>query len=66
MKTKKQTISMSIAGDLDGMTVGSLKEFLSDLPDDAKIIGKTEYTPSFGGGSASESEYFVIEWEQNA
>lgn len=63
MKTIQKSISMSIAGDLDGMTVGSLKELLSDLPDDAKIIGKTEYTPSFGGGSASESEYFVIEWE---
>lgn len=55
----------SLMGDLDGMSVSSLRELINDYPDDAIIDVRTEPFYPFGGGSSREEEYFVFMWKDD-
>lgn len=61
---RRESGMYSLYGDLDGMSVASLRELISDLPDDAVIDVREEYVRGFGGGGGHESEYFVFVWEE--
>jgi hypothetical protein len=63
--TRRESTSYSLYGDLEGMSVASLRELISDLPDDAVIDVREESVRGFGDGDGHESEYFVFVWDED-
>lgn len=60
----KESMGITLYGDLDGITVGSLKKMLDDYPDHARIDVRSERIPQVGGWSNREREFFVIVWDE--
>ncbi len=58
--TRKESKEFSAYGDLDGMTVAEIREWLDQFPDDAFVDVRSEYNPVIGGGF--DREFFVFVW----
>lgn len=59
---RKESKEFSLFGDLDGMTVAEIREWLDQFSDDARLDARTEYEPVIGGNF--DREFFVFIWEE--
>lgn len=63
--SKKESMRYSLMGDLDGISVSSLKEILKDYPDNSIIEVREESVYTFGDSVNPPQEYFVFVWEDD-
>ena len=56
---RKESKEFSLFGDLDGMTVAEIREWLDQFSDDARLDARTEYE-----GVIVDREFFVFIWEE--
>lgn len=62
---KKESREFTLYGDLDGMTVGDLRNLLEDYPEDARIDARSEKVYGYGGWTDNDREFFVIMWNED-
>ena len=62
MKQHK-SMTYTLCGDLDGMSVKKLRELLDDYPDDAVLESVVEYEYRFGGYEPV-TDRFVFKWKE--
>lgn len=59
---KKESREFTLYGDLDGMTVGDLRNLLEDYHEDARIDARSE--TDYGWRNGGQREFFVIMWNE--
>ena len=64
MTERQESVSYTLFGDLDGMTVADLRRMLDDYPEDARIDVRSEKVYGYGGWSDNDQEFFVFVWEE--
>lgn len=62
--SRKESGEFSLWSDLDGMTVGDLRDRLSEYPSDARIDVRSEKVYGIGGWTNQDREFFVIVWDE--
>lgn len=55
---RKESREFTLFGDLDGMTVAEIREWLDQFSDDARLDARTEYEGVIGGNL--DREFFVF------
>jgi hypothetical protein len=63
MTKLRTSVKYTLYGDLDGMSVATLRRLLDDYPDDAVIDVRSETVYS-GIGTSDERDFFVFRWEE--
>ena len=64
MKKKVESVTYTLYGDLEGMTVANLREMLDGYPDDARIDVRSEPEYGYGGWTDNFRDYFVFVWNE--
>ena len=64
-KVTRESTTYTLYGDLDGMTVASLREMIAAYPDDARIDVRCEPVYGYGGWTDEDREYFVIVYDES-
>lgn len=64
MKKNVESVTYTLSGDLEGMTVENLREMLDEYPDNARIVVRSEPEYGYGGWTNNFKEHFVFTWEE--
>ena len=64
MSERRESVSYTLFGDLDGITVAELREILDNYPLDARIDVQSEKVYGYGGWTDQDREFFVFTWEE--
>ena len=59
-RRRQDDIRISVAGDLDGMTVGALRAMLDGISDDTRIEIDEEDSADYGSGTVDTYYHLVI------